>query len=115
MSVKIIQGEDRDIGVQLKDGDGGNLDLTQYASGTGDIIACFVTTGAAITASRILTTIAINGSNDCGSITISLTAAQTTLMDTDSTDFEVELLDKDTAKTRIVQLTGVLDIKEQIC
>jgi len=116
MSLKIIQGEDRDITVQLKDGDGANLDLTQYASGTGNITACFVSTGAAITADRIATTIVINGSNDCGNITISLTDAQTALLDTSSKDFEIDLLDKDTPfKIRIVQLKGVLDIKEQIC
>jgi len=115
MSAKIIQGEDRDLTIQLKNGDGSNLDLTQYASGTGNITACFVSTGAAISADRISGDIAINGSNDCGNITISLAAADTLLLDPDSKDFEIDLLDKDTAKTRIVQLKGVLDVQEQIC
>ena len=115
MSVKIIQGEDRDIIVQLKDGDGKNLDLTQYASGTGNITACFVSTGAAISLDRIGSGVVINGSNDCGNITISVPAADTALLDASSKDLEIELLDKDTAKVRIVQLTGVLDIKAQIC
>jgi len=115
MSVKIIQGEDRDLTVQLKDGNGANLDLTSYVGGApANIEACFVSTGAAISADFNGGAIVVNGSNDCGNITISLTAAQTALLDDGAKDFEIDLTDA-SSKKRIVQLKGVLDIKEQIC
>jgi len=120
MSVKIIQGEDRDITVQLKNGDGSNLDLTPYNLGapvnSADIKACFVSTGAAIEILESTGGIVVNGDPSCGNITISLSAAQTALLDPDSKDFEIDLLDDSVAtKTRIVQLKGVLDVQEQIC
>lgn len=115
MSVKIVKGEDRDLTVQLKDGDGKNLDLTSYAGGApANIEACFVSTGAAITADLNGGSIAINGSNDCGNITISLTAAQTALLDDAEKDFEINLTNA-SSKLRIVQLKGVLEVVEQIC
>ena len=118
MSVKIIQGEDREITVQLKDGNGANLDLTNYVGGApADIEACFVSTGAAITATFNNVAkpyIRVNGNNDCGSITISLTAVETALLDADAKDFEIDLIDA-SSERRIVQVKGQLDISEQIC
>lgn len=118
MSVKIIQGEDRDITVQLKDGNGANLDLANYVGGgAADMKACFISTGVAIEAlfSNVAKPyIRVNGNNDCGSITISLTATETALLDTDGKDFEIDLIDA-AGETRIVQVKGQLDISEQIC
>lgn len=109
MSAKIIQGEDRDITVKIKDGNGSDYDLTGAT-----VLACFKKTdGTTLEVPTDGGSITIATPNECGKVTISLTDVETALLAVDSKDFEIEI-DKG-AQKRIVQLKGVLDVKERIC
>jgi hypothetical protein len=109
MSVKIIQGEDRVLTVRLKNSDGSSYDLT----GKTEITACFIGTSGTITKLLTATQIAVVGSDDCGTITVSLTDADTALLSEGTQGFTVSV-DKGTEKRKI-NLANSLKVEAAIC
>ena len=108
MSVKIIQGEDRVLTVQLKEGSG-CYDLT----GKTEITACFNGTAGQILKTLTGADIAVVGTDPEGKITISLTDVDTNNLPAEVQGFTITV-DKGT-ETRIINLPNSLQVQEKIC
>ena len=109
MSVKIIQGEDRTLTVLLKQTGGLAYDLT----GATEITACFVGTSGTISKTLTATQISIVGSADCGKITITLTDADTALLEEGTQGFTVDV-EVGTDK-RTINVANSILVEARIC
>lgn len=108
MSVKIIQGEDRVLNIQLKEGTG-PYDLT----GADEITACFNGSSGQILKTLTGSDVAIIGTAPEGRITVSLTDTDTNALPAEVQGFTISV-DKGT-NTRIINLPNSLQVEEKIC
>lgn len=110
MAIKIVQGEDRTLKIRLKDENGDAYDLTGQTEISAELQN---SSGGCVTKTVTGGDVAVDGSDDCGVILVTLDEVDTAALIVGKGNMEI-VIDKGTDR-RIVQLKNSFEGVERIC